>query len=54
MKTQQAKRISLVVIAIALLVSAALYLTLIYTNCDTTSAGDLITDFGAFHSEPGC
>ena len=48
------KLIPLLIIAVAVLVTAGLYGTLVYTNCDTNGLVELLTDFRDFHSSDGC
>lgn len=48
------KLIPLLVIAIGILVSAGLYLYLVYTNCETSGILDLFGDIRDFHTQAGC
>ncbi|WP_341393459.1 hypothetical protein [Arthrobacter sp. G119Y2] len=54
MSQKLVKLILFLVFAAGLLVSAGLYTTLIYTNCESGGVADLIGDFGDFHSREGC
>lgn len=54
MSNRLMKLLPLLVVAIGILVSAGLYLSLIYTNCGTSGPLDLLSDVRDFHTQNGC
>jgi len=54
MNKRLTKLIPLLILALGFVVSAGLYITLIYNNCDIGSASGFISNFRAFHTQAGC